>query len=344
MKFIIIQTAILSTKNMYFLAKYCTKKHQPVMEHPKEIYYETAELECVTDSNLVFDLRAKLDAQGFYDDSEVSQVFNLEMDPRSTQKELLAAITPVAERLLSRYKELQKAIKAAQTIKDHKAEKGALDEKNALELFKRNMRAFKRVYSFLSQIFNYENTDIEKRSIFYRRLLPLLEFGRERDEIDLSGVVLTHHQLKNKGKRDLPIGVGVPDKLKPMIGLGSVEVRDKQKALLAEIISRVNDLFEGELMDDDKLIYVNNVIKGELIESEILAEQAANNTKEQFANSPNLANEVLNAIMNALEAHTTISKQALESETVRHGLRDILLDHTGLYEELRGKGSTTATS
>lgn len=152
------------------------------------------------------------------------------------------------------------------------------------------MGAFKRVYSFLSQIFNYEYTDIEKRSIFYRRLLPLLEFGRERDEIDLSGVVLTHHQFKNKGKRDLPIGVGDPDKLQPMTDPGSGEVRDKQKALLAEIISEVNDLFEGELTDDDKLIYVNNVIKGKLMESEILAEQAANNTKEQFANSPDLAN------------------------------------------------------
>jgi type I restriction enzyme R subunit len=41
--------------------------------------------------------------------------------------------------------------------------------------------------------------------------------------------------------------------------------------------------------------------------------------------------------MNALEAHTAMSKQALESEKVRHGLRDILLDHAGLYEDLRSK-------
>lgn len=314
------------------------------VNEPEEIlaafktYYETAELEGVTDPNLVFDLRAKLDAQGFYDDNEVNRVVNVEMDPRSTQKELAAAIAPVADRLLRRYKELQKAMKAAQAIKDHKAEKDALDEKNALELFKRNMGAFKRVYSFLSQIFNYENTDIEKRSIFYRRLLPLLEFGRERDQIDLSGVVLTHHQLKNKGTRNPNLDGGEGTSVgRAFEETGSAEVRDKQKALLAEIISKVNDLFEGELTDDDKLIYVNNVIKGKLMESEILAEQAANNTKEQFANSPDLANEILYAIMNALEAHTTMSKQALESEKVRHGLRDILLDHAGLYEDLRSK-------
>lgn len=30
-----------------------------------------------------------------------------------------------------------------------------------------------------------------------------------------------------------------------------------------------------------------------------------------------------------------MSKQALGSEKIRHGLRDILLDHAGLYEDLR---------
>ena len=46
------------------------------------------------------------------------------------------------------------------------------------------MGAFQRMYSFLSQIFDYGNTAIEKRFIFYRRLLPLLEFGREREGIE----------------------------------------------------------------------------------------------------------------------------------------------------------------
>ena len=306
---------------------------QEVLEAFKT-YYETAELEAVTDPNLVYDLRADLDGMGYYDDHEVDRVVAVELDPKASQKELAAAIAPVADRLMKRFKVLQAAIKSALAVHDTRAEKDARDEKNALELFKRNLGVFLRVYSFLSQIFDYGNTDIEKRSIFYRRLLPLLEFGRERDEVDLSGVLLTHHSLRNKGKRDLPLD-GKGEKLKPLMGTGSGEVRDKQKALLAEIIAKVNDLFEGDLTEDDKLIYVNNVIKGKLLESNILMEQAANNTKEQFANSPDLAKEILNAVMDALTAHTSMSKQALESEQVRHGLRDILLDHAGLYEELR---------
>jgi len=53
--------------------------------------------------------------------------------------------------------------------------------------------------------------------------------------------------------------------------------------------------------------------------------QAASNSKEQFANSPDLKDAVLHTIMDALDAHQTMSTQALGSERIRDGLRDILL-------------------
>ena len=43
----------------------------------------------------------------------------------------------------------------------------------------------------------------------------------------------------------------------------------------------------------------------------------------------------MNAIMGALEAHTAMSSQALGSEAVREGLRDVLLGPAKLYETLR---------
>ncbi len=57
--------------------------------------------------------------------------------------------------------------------------------------------------------------------------------------------------------------------------------------------------------------------------------------KAQFAASPTLANEILNAIMDALSAHETMSSQALNSQKVRDGLKDILLGPGQLYEALR---------
>lgn len=303
-------------------------------------YYKTAELAGVTDPNLVYDLRAKLDATGNYDDNEIERVVAVEMNPKSSQAELYAAIEPVVDRLLKRYKSAQDALKFAQLKNDEKAERDAVNEINALILFKRNLGTFLRVYTFLSQIFDYGNTAIEKRAIFFKRLLPLLEFGREREGVDLSKLILTHHKLKNKGKRDLPIGEGDAEKLKPLTDPGTGEVQEREKARLAEIIAKLNELFEGELTDDDKLIYVNHVLKGKLLESDILIQQAMNNTKEQFANSPDLSNELMNAIIDAFAAHTTMSKQALDSESVRNSLKNILLGPAQLYEALRERAES----
>jgi type I restriction enzyme R subunit len=298
-------------------------------------YFETAELIGVTDPNLVYDLRAKLDSGGHYDENEVDRVVNVEMNPNASQSELSAAIEPVADRLLKRYKAALEAFKVAAMKQDDNAEQAAQDEMNALVLFKHNLGAFQRVYAFLSQIFDYGNTAIEKRAIFFKRLLPLLEFGREREGVDLSKVTLTHHKLKDQGKRNLALVNGEYPKLAPLTEPGSGEVREQERIYLALIIAKVNDLFEGELTDDDKLIYVNHVLKGKLLESDILVQQANNNTKEQFANSPDLANELMNAIMDALSAHSSLSRQALGSEKVRSGLKDVLLGPAQLYEALR---------
>lgn len=298
-------------------------------------YFETAELEAVTDPNIIYNLRAKLDASGHYDDNEVERVVQVELNPTARQGDLVAALEPVADRLLRSYREDRERRNAAKERNDAEAVKNAQDEIDSLNQFKHDMQSFCRMYAFLSQIFDYGNTAVEKRAMFYKRLIPLLEFGREREGVDLSSVVLTHHTLRNLGNKPINLSEGDKPKLTPLTEAGSGIVQEKGKVLLAEIIEKVNDLFDGELTDDDKLVYVNNVLKGKLLESETLRRQASNNTKEQFANSPDLSTELMNAIMDAFAAHTTMSKQALDSEKVRDGLRDILLGPAKLYEALR---------
>lgn len=302
-------------------------------------YYKTAELEDITDPNLVYDLRTKLDAGGFYDTFEVDRVVEVQMNPRSKQSELTGALEPVASRVLKRYKEAKDALKSAEGVGDETLAEEAKREIEALQLFKRDMGSFIRLYAFLSQIFDYGNTDIEKRSIFYKLLIPLLEFGREREKIDFSKMVLTHHTLKSMGKGALPLGKGDTEKLKPLTEAGSGKVQDKEKAILAEIIDKVNGLFEGDLSDNDQLVYVNNVIKGKLLESEILITQACNNSKEQFAASPDLNSAMQDAVMDALDAHQSMSKQVLESVEKQKRMMDILLGPGGLYEALQQRGS-----
>jgi hypothetical protein len=46
--------------------------------------------------------------------------------------------------------------------------------------------------------------------------------------------------------------------------------------------------------------------------------------------------EIVNAIMAALDAHTSLSTQAPNPAAVQSGIKDILLNHSGLWEALRG--------
>jgi type I restriction enzyme R subunit len=299
-------------------------------------YYETAQLEGVTDPDLVLDLKAKLDASGHYDDFEVDRVATVEMNPRAKQGDLIAAIEPVADRLLRRFKAAQERLVSGRERNDGTAASDAQDEINALLLFKNDMAAYQRAYSFLSQIFDYASTSVEKRFLFFKRLMPLLEFGREREGVDLSKVVLTHHNLKNEGQRRLDVAERDESKLKPLTEVGSGSVQEKEKALLAEIIERVNDLFGADTTDGDQLSYVTT-LRDKMLESDALVTQAANNTKAQFDNSPTLRDELMNAIIEAFEAHSSLSKQALDSSKVRDGLKEVLLGPAQLYEALRAR-------
>lgn len=308
-----------------------------------QTYYATATLDGVTDPEIIFNMRAKLDAGGFYDGFEVDRVARVLVDPKAKQADLVAAISPVENRLMSRFKAAKAALATAESQGDDKAIRACKDEMDLLQLFKRDIATFVRLYAFLSQIFDYANTDIEKRFLFFKKLGPLLEFGREREGIDLSKLTLTHHTLRDQGERDLPIKAGEAPKLSAAADAGSGTIQEKERARLSEIVAKVNDLFVGDLTDDDRLVYVNNVLKGKLLESEVLVTQAANNTKAQFAASPNLSEELVNAIMDALAAHQSMSRQALDSAQVRDGLKEVLLGPGQLYEALRERSEVAST-
>jgi type I restriction enzyme R subunit len=61
--------------------------------------------------------------------------------------------------------------------------------------------------------------------------------------------------------------------------------------------------------------------------------------KQQFASSPDLRHEFVNAIISAMDAHQAMSTQALNSEVVQAGLLEILLGPGRLWERLREKAA-----
>ena len=125
--------------------------------------------------------------------------------------------------------------------------------------------------------------------------------------------------------------------LQPLGTGGSGEVRDPDNLRLVENIEKVNELFEGDLEDENKVNYVDKVLRGKLLESEWWQKQASSNTREQFAGSPDLFSETQSAIMGAMKEHQDLASQALASKLIQAKLIEILLSHSSLYEDLRAR-------
>ena len=292
-------------------------------------YFRTAQLAGVSDPNLIHDLQAKLDATGIYLPEEVDG-FAEAYYRKGTQKDLQARIGPAVERFRVRYTE-------AEQQKDKKAIE-------ALDLFRKDLGGFVRAYDFLSQIVDYGDSDLFKRSLFYKHLSPLITEEVRHEAIDLSSVLMTHYNLRDLGKRKLGMGEPTeePTTLDPMTGIGSRVPQDPKAALLSEIVHQMNDLFEGEeLTDSDRINYVNH-IADKMMESEVLARQAAANQKVQFGDSPDFMNAFEDAVMAAYENHKSMSEQVMGKSHVKKAMAAMLLDlvYRGFNEKRIEEGGT----
>jgi type I restriction enzyme R subunit len=283
-------------------------------------YYRTAELSAVSDPNLIHDLHGKLDAARIYTRSEVDAFAGAWFDPKGKQAQLQAHIAPAVDRFRDRFN-------TART-------EGDRAELDALEIFRKDLGGFVRAYEFLAQIFPYEDSDLEKMYVFARRLLPLLKIVQEGRRLDLSAVQMTHYRLQDQGERrlrlkDPPPGLdGDGDgeyKLPPGLGgLGSAQPHDPHLATLRALIDQLNQLFAGDFTDADLVTYVQH-LTGKLLENDVLAQQAAVNSKEQFA-AGDFPDAFLNTVVDNLDSYRSMAEQVLGNEATQRGVERLVLD------------------
>lgn len=244
-------------------------------------YYKDASIEGNTDPDLVHDIRAKLDAAGIYTDAEIDAFVAGYFG--KNHGALTAPLTSAAARFAD-------AWHAAQASSD----KAKVDE---LELFRKDVGSFVRLYDFLSQIVNYEDVELEKRSLFLRLLRPRLVRAKGAEIIDLSTVELTHIKQARAADQSLDLASGDIIALKPAIAPGSGQSRDPQMVLFNEIVSKINALFEGEDWDANHTTSWVEGVMTVLVENATVTTQAAANSSQQFVASPDLNDAVTGAIL-----------------------------------------------
>lgn len=304
-------------------------------------YYQTAELADVSDPDLIFDLYDKLRAANIFTWQEVEQ-FCVAFFVKSKSNAALANICkPALDRWQKRYKSAVDAYKQAKEMFERTKKtadpvlianaencfKQCKQEKDALEIFKKDLGSFVRFYEFMSQIVDYDDKALEKLSLYARNLRPMLrETFMEEDSIDLDNVTLSHYRLSIIRQQDLKLKDDAADyKLVPGDDLGTRVPRDRKEELLSQIISRLNELFITDNLTEKDLVNYAYTIRDKISENAIVMNQIANNSAEQ-AMLGDFGKAVDDAIIDSSEAHQNQMMQLLSDPAKAAAFAKVVFD------------------
>lgn len=243
-------------------------------------FYGEARLSATTDPNLIHDLQAKLDSQGWYTDDDVDRVAEAVVREQGNNA-VSAAVKPVQQEVVHAYNTARAAGDTAR-----------IEE---LDLFRKDLRTFTNLYDFLSQLLDFEDTDIAKRAIFYRVLWEVTKQDERSETPDLSTVDLLDVVSRPRGlATNIALASGEARELNPITGAGSGMNRDPKLVALEEIVNRLNEIFGQDLPKDVRENFVTTQLNS-LQQDDRLVAQAKNNSEAQFMVSPDLKNSVLSA-------------------------------------------------
>lgn len=292
-------------------------------------YYTKAELSDVTDPQIIYDLQKRLDAEGVYHWQEVEAFALAFFDPKAAASKLSYYCQPAKERFAKRY---AFSVESRQQALDYKriaeangdsaglkkaehALREAGEQVDQLDLFRKNLQSFVRLYEFLSQIVPYEDRELEQLCVFAKHLYPLLRVDRlERDDVDLGELELTHYRLSKRAEQMLQLSADNGEyKLQPASEVGSGKPHDPEKKRLSEIVKALNDIFGAEVSDDDQLHFLTGIAKRISRQEDVMA-QVNNHSTEQVMHGL-FPKRVLDTVLDSITDHEKLSLEVLDSET-----------------------------
>lgn len=304
-------------------------------------YYQTAELTDVSDPALVFDLFEKLRASQIFQWNEVEQLCEAFFAKNRSNAAISNLCRPAVERWQKRYalaidaylmaKEMfERTKKTGDTVLITNAEnsfKSCKQEKDRLEIFRKDLGSFVRFYEFISQIVEYDDPSLEKLSLFARHLRPLLhEQPLEEDEIDLTNVEMSHYRLSKIHEQHLKLQENAPDyTLDPNSAVGTAKPKDKQEEYLSQVLSRMNELFITDHLTENDLINSVMTIQNKIAENKTVMMQIKNNAPEQ-AILGDFYQAVDNAVMDSNDAQQEFMMQYLSDPTRAQGFARLMFD------------------
>lgn len=236
-------------------------------------YYEGSVMGEQVDPDKLYEVKAELDASGIYLQTEVAEFARVFFAPKRRQSPGdHKAMNAILDQAVARFTQLQNT------------------EEEEAELWRGKLQAFRNLYSFLSQVIPYQDSDLEKLFTYLRHLalkLPKRKSGPgyQFDE----EVELDYYRLQKISEGSISLNEGYAKPLDGPREVGSGMVRDEHVSL-SRLIDMINQRFGGELNEADQLFF------------DQIAEAASQNESLQKA-----------AEVNSLDKFQLVFRQVLES-------------------------------
>ncbi|MCG2827386.1 MAG: hypothetical protein L6265_12420 [Thermoplasmatales archaeon] len=274
-----------------------------VIQKAFQPYYEATFLKEGTDPHKLYELEEKLlDYQVFYQ-SDVD-AFVKAWKKGESQPKLHNILSPVVEEFRKKNK------------------------KEQVE-FKKTLRRYQNIYSFLSQLIPFSDVKLEKIYIFNKFLNKKLPSINNPLPFNvLEDVDIDSYKIVNKGKKEIKLQA--EGELKP-ISAGVGEYAPDINMKLSKIIKDLNDAFGTDFTDDDK-VFLGRV-KDNLLENKELLNKMEHNSKENVkAVFDKYFNQEMTKLLNS---NMKFYKRLVDNEKLKTKLKSAIFDL--LYFEFNKK-------
>ncbi|HIF9106262.1 TPA: type I restriction endonuclease subunit R [Photobacterium damselae] len=305
-------------------------------------YDKGAQLNEVQDVNVIYDIKEILDEQSIYNHQDLElfkqargkSILGQAPDKKShAHKKLLAATQRPTDVFNVKLKELVDAANhwdqqynKAHLAGDEKAANYAESQRSeftkqreALMRFKSDLARFVKHYSYMAQLIEFGDPELENFAAFAHLLARRLK-GVTPENIDLSALVLEKYKIKHS-TTDFPDGVAEP--LRPITPNPS-DPNDREKVFLKDIIRRLNELF-GDVGDEPgRQNFANGTIT-RVTQNPIVVEQVEKHDKS-IALKGDLPQAVKQAVVQALLKEGDIARTLLKDPQVMASYVELIFD------------------
>mgnify|MGYP005754024019 FL=1 len=276
-------------------------------------FYEDTVLDGITDYNQVYDIRTKINEYMLYDFAVVDEFYNI-MSSQSGKKQTgttSGKLSSLLKSVVDKYIEL---------------------DKDKQFLYRGLIKKFNKAYSFIAQLVRIHDEELFKEYLFTSHLISYLPAEKTNKYLLDDKIRLEFESLKESFRGSIQLEKN--GEFKPGNSTDA-PVRKKKKDTLERIIEKVNDKYNGEFTDSDRVI-ISGILNMFMNDTEIKKYQryALSNDPEMFINSlfPEKFMEIVAKCF--LENNDTFKKLYEDSDFKQKVMQAMGKE---LYSELRKK-------